>query len=76
VRVKLVMESRMEFMFALERCRGGAGAVTGMMRVEICVGDGVCASWCGVQIGFPSWGGQVEVFKSRYAGLDFLVSII
>jgi hypothetical protein len=38
--------------------QGGAGAVTGV-RVGICVGDGVCASWGGVQVGFASWGGQV-----------------
>jgi hypothetical protein len=32
-----------------------------LVRVEICVGDGVFASWCGD--GFPSWGGQVRVLK-------------
>jgi hypothetical protein len=35
---------------------------------QICVGDEICASWYVVQIGFPSWGGQVGVFKPRYAG--------
>jgi hypothetical protein len=42
----------------------------------ICVGDEVFASWCGVQVGFPS---QVGVIKSRFAGrgvVDFLVSIL
>jgi hypothetical protein len=29
--------------------------------VKICVGVGVCASLCGVQIGFPSWSGQVRI---------------
>jgi hypothetical protein len=42
--------------------RDGAGVVTGV-RVEICAGDGGCASWGGVQVGFASWGGQVRVFK-------------
>jgi hypothetical protein len=48
----------------------GVGVFIGL-RVEICVGDGVCASWCGVQIGFPSRGGgqvragvKVEVCRS------------
>jgi hypothetical protein len=45
-----VMESRVKLMLAL----GGAGVITG-----IC--DGVCASWAGVQAGFPIWGGQVAV---------------
>jgi hypothetical protein len=58
----------------------GAGVITAVV-VKICVGDGVCASLCGVQIGFPSWCGhdQVGVFKSRRAGrsvVDFLVSIL
>jgi hypothetical protein len=33
------------------------------LRGEICVGDGVCASWCGVQIGFSCWGFQAGVVK-------------
>jgi hypothetical protein len=41
---------------------GGAGAVTGV-RVGICVGVEVCASWGGVQDGFASWGGHVRVIK-------------
>jgi hypothetical protein len=39
---------------------GGAGVVTGF-----CIGDGVCASLCGVQIEFPSWFVQVGLCKSR-----------
>jgi hypothetical protein len=31
--------------------------------VGICVGDGVCASRGGFQVGFASWGGQVRVVK-------------
>jgi hypothetical protein len=44
------------------------------VRVGICVGDGGCASWDCVQVGFASWGGQVMVgvqvgvFKSMCAG--------
>jgi hypothetical protein len=45
------MESRMKLIVAL----GGAGVVTG-------ISDGVCASWAGVQAGFPIWACQV-VFK-------------
>jgi hypothetical protein len=56
---------------------GGAGVVTGLG--VIFVGDGVSASWCGVQIGFSSWRGQGWVFKSRCAGrgvAHFFVSIL
>jgi hypothetical protein len=56
------------------------------LKGEICVGDGVCVSWWGVQIGFQGWGfqvgvvklgwsrwgGQVRVFKSRCAGRGFV----
>jgi hypothetical protein len=36
--------------------------VTGV-RVGICVGDGGCASWGGVEVGFASLGVQVWAFK-------------
>jgi hypothetical protein len=35
------------------------------VRFGICVGDGVCASWGGDQVGFASWGGQARVVKVR-----------
>jgi hypothetical protein len=38
------------------------------VRVGICVGDGGCASWGGVQVGFASWGGQVRMLKTGCAG--------
>jgi hypothetical protein len=41
---------------------GGAGAGTGVL-VGMCVGDGGCASWDGVQDGFASWGDQVRMVK-------------
>jgi hypothetical protein len=56
---------------------GGAGVVTGL-RVSICVGDGVCACWGGVQVGVfqvgvvkferSSWCVQVEVCRSGCCG--------
>jgi hypothetical protein len=56
--------------------------VTGV-RIGICVGDGSCASWSGVQVGFARWGSQVRVFKfgcsSRGVQVgccEFLVSIV
>jgi hypothetical protein len=57
-----VMEARITLILALQRCRGGDGVATGL-RVRICAGCGVCASWGGVQVGFPSCGGQVRVVK-------------
>jgi hypothetical protein len=41
--------------------------VTGV-RVGICVGDGDCASWSGVQVGFASFGVQVWLLKSGGGG--------
>jgi hypothetical protein len=38
------------------------------LRVGYCVCDGVCPSGWVVQVGFPSWGGQVEVYNASCAG--------
>jgi hypothetical protein len=51
--------------------------VTGV-RVGTCVGDGACASWGGVRVGFASWGVQVLLFKSggvQVGYCEFMVSI-
>jgi hypothetical protein len=51
---------------------GRAGAVTGV-RGGICVGDGVCASWGGVQVGCASYGGQIRVVMVGYSSRSLQV---
>jgi hypothetical protein len=34
-----------------------------VLSLGICVGDGVCAGCGGLQVGFPSWGGQVNMVQ-------------
>jgi hypothetical protein len=62
----------MKLMLALEYVGGGAGVVI-ELSVDICVGDDVCASWCGVKYGFPRQGGQVRAVKMSRGVVDFLL---
>jgi hypothetical protein len=60
------MESRMKSILALKYCKGSCYYCY-WSEGSICIGDGGCASWGGVQVGFASWGGQVRVVELVYS---------